>query len=261
MAIRPAQADRGAPEEVSVTGESFWPPRLLSSQSQAVGAASPVPDPLLVSGGLFGVLGNSSSMPLVYVFDLGNVLVHFDERVFLRKLTAACSEGAPVAETVRQHVEALEIETGGDFEALHPLLVRDVGLMMTPAEFRLAWNDIFESTVPGMPELVAEMPRPRYMLSTTNAPHAAWLRQRFPQVFALFDHCFLSNEVGLKKPDIALFRHVESVTGASPERHVFVDDVARNVAGARAAGWQAFEFAGAEDCRRQFSEVQCRHSG
>jgi len=199
-------------------------------------------------------------MPLIHVFDLGNVLVRFDESVFLRKLTTACSPGAPVAETVNRHVDALRIETGGDFEALHPLLMRDLGMMMTPAEFRLAWIDIFESAIPGMEALVEETPRPRYMLSTTNEPHAAWLRQQFPQVFALFDHCFLSNEVGLRKPDIALFRHVESVTGAPSECHLFFDDLLQNVAGARAAGWQAFQFLGLEDCRRRLSDIHSRYS-
>ena len=193
-------------------------------------------------------------MSPIHVFDLGNVLIRFDGAAFLRRLTAACREGAPVTETVNRDVDALRIETGGDFEALHPLLVRDLGLTMAPDEFRLAWNDIFEP-IPGMREVVEETPRPRYMLSTTNEPHAAWLRQRFPQVFALFDYCFLSNEVGLKKPDLALFRHVESVTGEASERHLFIDDLPKNVAGARAAGWQAFQFLGVEDCRRQLSEI------
>jgi putative hydrolase of the HAD superfamily len=259
MAIKPAQASRCAPGEVSVTGESFVPARLLSSQPEGGWTESSALGALPVFGGLFSVTGNSSSVPLIHVFDLGNVLVRFDGKVFLRKMTAACRDGAPVAETVNRHVEALGIEIGGDFGALHPLLVRDLGLTMAPAEFRLAWNDIFEP-IPGMQEVAAETPRPRCMLSTTNEPHAAWLRQRFPQLFALFDYCFLSNEVGLKKPDIALFRHVESVTGASPERHLFIDDLPHNVAGARAAGWQAFQFRGVEDCRRQLSEVDTRNN-
>jgi len=193
-------------------------------------------------------------MPLIYVFDLGNVLVRFDDRLFPQRLAAACREGAPVLEALNHHLDALHLETGGDFEALHPLLVRDLGLVMTPDELRKAWDDIFDP-MPGMQELVQEAPRPRYMLSTTNGPHAAWLRRRFPEVFALFDHCFLSHEVGLKKPDIALFRHVELVTGAAAERHLLIDDLPENVAGARAAGWQAIRFLGVEDCRRRLTEM------
>jgi len=193
-------------------------------------------------------------MPLVHVFDLGNVLVGYDEDRCLRRLRAACREGAPVEEVLRHHLDSIRPEIGGDFDALHPLLVRDLGLTMTPEELRLAWNDIFES-VPGMLEVVRKSPRPRYMLSSTNEPHVAWLRQHFGWVFDLFDHCFLSNEIGLTKPDIALFRHVESVTGQAPERHLLIDDLLQNVDAARAAGWHAVRFLGVEDCQRRLAQA------
>ena len=193
-------------------------------------------------------------MPLIHVFDLGNVLVRVDEDLFLQRLRARCRPGAAIAITFAEHALAVGIDVGGDFELLHPLLVRDLGLAMTPDEFRLAWNDIF-TPMPEMLAVVCESPRPRYLLSSTNAPHVAWLRERFGYVFDLFDQCFFTNEIGLRKPEPALFRHVESVTGRPPSHHLFMDDLPQNVAGARAAGWHALQFVGVEDCRRRLAAL------
>lgn len=193
-------------------------------------------------------------MPLIHVFDLGKVLVDYDFSLFERRLAAACRQGAPVMEVVGRHLDRIRPEIGGDFDSVHPLLVRDLELAMTMEELRLAWNDIF-TPIPGMAELVAETPRPRYLLSTINEPHATWIRERFGHILELFDHCFLSNEIGLAKPDMALFRHVERETGVEPGRLLFVDDLAENVMAARAAGWRVIQFTGVEECRRQIAQA------
>lgn len=193
-------------------------------------------------------------MRLVRVFDLGDVLIHVDEDLFCQRLRARCRPGAPVEETLDRHLDEAAVDTGGDFDSIHPLLVRDLGLTMTLAELRLAWNDIF-SPMPDTLDLVRQSPRPRCLLSNTNEPHVTWLRERYASVLDLFDHRFLSCEVGLRKPDPALFRHVETVTQQPPGGHVLVDDIPQNVAAARAAGWLAVHFQGAADCRRRLVEL------
>jgi HAD superfamily hydrolase (TIGR01509 family) len=187
---------------------------------------------------------------VVPVFDLGEVLVFVHEEWFLEKLEGACREGARAQDAFFRHFDRLGINRGGDFAGLHPLLVEEIGLRMRPEEFRLAWQDIFTANQP-MIEFVAALPRPRYLLSNTSEPHVAWLRERYPQSLDVFDHCVLSYEVGAEKPDLAIYRMVESVSGQPPESHVFFDDRPDNVEGARAAGWQAYQFVGVEECRER----------
>ncbi len=75
-------------------------------------------------------------------------------------------------------------------------------------------------------------------LSNTNALHAD--RHASEEgVYGLFDHRFLSHELGLVKPDPEIFEHVLGVLGCRPERVLFLDDNAINVEGARAAGLRA----------------------
>ncbi|MCX4593237.1 HAD-IA family hydrolase [Streptomyces sp. NBC_01549] len=53
----------------------------------------------------------------------------------------------------------------------------------------------------------------------------------------LFDEVLLSCDIGVRKPDAAMFRLAETRSGLPPESNVLVDDLDDNVAGARRAGW------------------------
>ena len=57
-------------------------------------------------------------------------------------------------------------------------------------------------------------------------------------------HGYCSAQFGLAKPDPAIFRAACARIGVAPERSLFVDDLAENVAGARAAGMAGHVFAG-----------------
>lgn len=192
--------------------------------------------------------------PLVCIFDLGNVMVFHHEDRFFAKLAAASRPGAPVRELFYAAFGKADPNRGGDFDRVYVALIESVGLHMCLDEFRLAWNDIF-TPHPQMVALVRDLARPRVLLSNTHEPHATWIKQRFPEIFPLFDWCVLSHEVGLTKPEPEIYRHVQSLTGELPDRHLLFDDRWDNVAGARAVGWQALQFTSAEDCERQLAAL------
>jgi len=193
-------------------------------------------------------------VPLIRVFDLGNVLLFVNEGIFFDKLRPRCRTER-LEEEFAQRYDRARISRGGDFAAFYEELVRDLGLSMGFEEFRAAWNDIFELNPP-MLEVVKQSPRPRYLLSNTNEPHVEWIREHYPQIFPLFDRCVLSNEVGMRKPEAGIYRHVQSLSGAAPERHVFIDDIPEFVQGARTVGWHGIVFRGVEDCLRELAEAE-----
>jgi putative hydrolase of the HAD superfamily len=55
----------------------------------------------------------------------------------------------------------------------------------------------------------------------------------------LFDVVAVSCDLGLRKPDQAMFDHVVATLGVAPAATVLLDDLPANVAGARRAGWHA----------------------
>jgi putative hydrolase of the HAD superfamily len=82
------------------------------------------------------------------------------------------------------------------------------------------------------------------LLSNTNGPHWRRLMGRaggtpeYPNVLRIM-HRFASHELGMLKPDPAMYGVVSSVTGVPPQRILFFDDLDAHVLAAREAGWTA----------------------
>lgn len=196
-------------------------------------------------------------MPLIHVFDLGGVLLLFDDERFYERVRPRCRPAAVLREELAARYDRAGVELGKDFASFYHGLVADLELDMTLEELTRAFNDIFEPNEP-MWEVVRNAPHPRYLLSNTNEPHVTWIREQYADLFPLFDGLVLSNEVGFRKPQTAIYRCVEALSGAPPEQHVFVDDVPEYVEAARAAGWKGIHFVGVEDCVRRLAESNAR---
>jgi putative hydrolase of the HAD superfamily len=63
--------------------------------------------------------------------------------------------------------------------------------------------------------------------------------------------CYL----GLRKPDVAIFRRALDILGSPAERVLFIDDRAENAAASASAGMTAIVFKGASDLRRELSSL------
>ncbi|WP_028660659.1 HAD-IA family hydrolase [Nocardioides insulae] len=107
--------------------------------------------------------------------------------------------------------------------------------------------------VPGTAALLRELHAagvPQYGL--TN-----WSAESYPHAPATFDVVRLlhgvtvSGEVGLAKPDPAIYRIAIDRSGLRPDELLFVDDRAENVAAAAAVGLDAVRFTGAERLRAE----------
>lgn len=84
-----------------------------------------------------------------------------------------------------------------------------------------------------------------YFLSNMPAPFARVLEQRHGFLRG-FDGGVFSGDVGLIKPDPAIYALAEARLGLVPQRTVFIDDLADNVRAARARGWRAIQFESAQ---------------
>ena len=85
------------------------------------------------------------------------------------------------------------------------------------------------------------------ILSNTCAAHWDWvIRQGWSATAGPFEQTILSFEVGSMKPDSKIYAAAETAAGVSPDRILFVDDRAENVAAAQQRGWNAVECLGGE---------------
>ena len=76
-----------------------------------------------------------------------------------------------------------------------------------------------------------------------------------------FDHVFNTANIGVAKPDPAIFAHVTEALGLEPPTIYFTDDRAANVEAAVAFGWNAALFAGVDGCRASIGDHRRAESG
>ena len=114
-------------------------------------------------------------------------------------------------------------------------------------DFGLSANDV-ASAIGGLQEsvtmrqdvltLLQELKPGRKIYAMSNIATPAWnfLRNKFTECTALFDHVFTSATAGERKPHLGFYRHVIHESGANPQRAVFIDDKLLNVFTARSTG-------------------------
>jgi epoxide hydrolase-like predicted phosphatase len=91
------------------------------------------------------------------------------------------------------------------------------------------------------------------ILSNTVAPHADFNREH--GLFSGFDAIILSYEVGLRKPSPEIFRHVLKTLNVGPMEAVFIDDLEKNVRGAKAVGLHAILFKNAAQLEAELQQL------
>jgi HAD superfamily hydrolase (TIGR01509 family) len=192
----------------------------------------------------------------VVLFDLGGVLIEVPGVRVMLELTGIESE----AELWRRWLTCRWVrrfESGGCSEIEFAAgVVADWQLELGAAAFLEAFRDWPAGPLPGAAELVTQTRASvaTGCFSNTNALHwhehmAAW------PLAGLFDHRFLSFELGLVKPDLAAFAQVAGMLDVPAGRVLFLDDNAVNVAGAAAAGFQAIRVAGVGEARQRLAEA------
>ncbi|HDM8439384.1 TPA: glucose-1-phosphatase [Yersinia enterocolitica] len=178
---------------------------------------------------------------MLYIFDLGNVIVDIDFKRVLgvwSKLSsvplATLSERFTMGEVFQQH-ERGEISD----EDFARQLSDEMGLSLSFEQFAEGWQAVFVAL---RPEVISIMQKLRaeghrvVVLSNTNRLHCNYWPQHYPEVAAAADHMYLSQDLGMRKPEARIYQHVLSVENTPAEQAVFFDDVEANIVAARIEG-------------------------
>ena len=75
-----------------------------------------------------------------------------------------------------------------------------------------------------------------YVLSNWDAESFAVLKKMYPDLFNLFDGIVVSGEVGLMKPDPAIYQYLLETFDLDPDYTIFIDDQEENKEAAEQAG-------------------------
>ena len=179
------------------------------------------------------------------IFDLGNVLIHFDA---VRAARSFAQEAHVPVEKVWRHFFTSKVEkayTRGEITTREFFrhAQRAFHTQVSFRKFEKLWNDIFWENEGVRPILKSLSRRyPLYVISNTNALHFNYVRRRFPGIFRCFKRTFPSHRMGHRKPDPKIFWKVLKTTKLRPEEVVFIDDMPAFVESARRLGMNAVQF-------------------
>ncbi|WP_247234636.1 HAD family phosphatase [Telluribacter sp. SYSU D00476] len=181
------------------------------------------------------------------IFDLGDVIINIDVPLAARSFAELCGqEEAEVIELFKEKDLFRQFETGELDEAAFRSYVRQILKQedWDDATINKAWNTLLLDIPPARIELLQKL-RERYnlfLLSNTSPIHIAEVNlildrvSGVPRLDELFDKLFLSYEMGVMKPDPAIYQKVLEEAGIKADETLFLDDNAANIQAASALG-------------------------
>lgn len=182
------------------------------------------------------------------IFDFGNVLIEIDPA---RSIEAFQTLGARAG----LHLDAdffHDFETGALTAAgFRDALRGQLGRAASRSSLDEAWNALLLEIPPKTLSVLRSLRTQGYrlaLLSNTNPIHIDQVRRRLgPFAYGEFTRCFervfYSYEMGLRKPDPAIYAAVDrELCITSPAEVLFVDDNDANIASAADYGWRTLHF-------------------
>ncbi|MBI6303994.1 glucose-1-phosphatase [Proteus mirabilis] len=180
---------------------------------------------------------------MLYIFDMGNVIIDIDfNRVFAvwSKLSgvplASIKDNFTTGETFKLH----ERGNIADIEFAEAVCA-ELGIGLSFEQFAEGWQAIFIAVRPEVIDIMNKLREQGHrvvVLSNTNRLHQDYWPQHYPEIAASADFLYLSQDIGMRKPDPEVYKYVLQSEGVEAQDAVFFDDLQTNVDAAIALGIQ-----------------------
>lgn len=179
----------------------------------------------------------------VILFDLGRVLMHIDFDAFPNGLGLTTREqrlpyDAPLKPIVRLFEEG-KMGTDEFLDAVYAIF----DCRFPREQILESFNDIIVEDNQEILPLVDKM-RTQYRIAVlSNTCDCHWKKvEQISSIIKLFPDHFTSFELGVMKPDPAIYHAVCTSLNVLPEHILFIDDLKENVEGAKKIGMRGIVF-------------------
>jgi 2-haloacid dehalogenase/putative hydrolase of the HAD superfamily len=184
-------------------------------------------------------------MTKAVLWDVGNVIVRWDPRVLYSKIfddPATCDRFLSTVCTLDWHARH---DLGVSFaENRAPLIARFPEHAPHIEAWESRWWEMFSGAIPeteAVIEALAARGVPQFALSNMSLGMREGVLAMSP-AFQRLEGIVISGELGLAKPDAAIYHAACARFGRSPEDFLFIDDSAANLETARALGFDTHHF-------------------
>lgn len=181
------------------------------------------------------------------VFDIGKVLIRYDPHRGLADAIPDAAERDWFLRTVCTDAWNLEQDRGRSWAEAEALLIADWPDQADRIRaFRANWSKMVHDRIPetvALFERLIDERRDVTMLTNFAADTFVEAKGLFPFLNRPRG-VTVSGEIGLIKPDPAIYARHQATFGLDPFATLFIDDNAANVAAAEGAGWRAVHYVG-----------------
>jgi 2-haloacid dehalogenase len=197
--------------------------------------------------------------PRTVVFDLGGVLIDWNPRYLYRSLFDGDDAAMErfLAEVCTQEWNVRQDAGRPWAEAIEELTARFPMERERIAAYRERWDEMLGGAMEPTVEILSDLRRAGVRLlalSNWSSDTFAVARPRYP-FLGWFEGLVISGDVGVAKPDPAIFRILLDRFGLDPAATVYIDDAAANVAAAAELGMRAIRFEDATSLRASLEDI------
>lgn len=178
------------------------------------------------------------------IFDIGNVLTEWQPEAFYDRVIGPERRAALFA-AVDLHGMNLDIDAGALFrETIYDWAERYPDWAPEIRMWYDRWIELASPRIEGSIALQRALrARGVPVFALTNFGRYSF-DEAVPKMDFLqdFDRTYVSGRMGVVKPDPRIYEMVEADCGVAPDRLLFTDDRADNIAAAAARGWRTHQF-------------------
>jgi len=183
------------------------------------------------------------------LFDLGGVLYEINPAALLNSLINLSAAKEVLRKISFDELAQMDIFTDFEKGRLEPnqfraMVCNTFKLQHHSSAFDEAWNSILIKPYTDILEFAAKQSG-KYqicLLSNTNEIHYNHFYPKCREYLDKFHSCFYSFRLGLRKPDMSIFRHILDTLNVPPEEILFIDDTISNIVSAEGTGMQTYYF-------------------
>lgn len=195
------------------------------------------------------------------VFDIGMVLIHYDPHAAFLDVIPDANERKWFFENICTHEWNIEQDRGRQWPEAEALLIADFPDREHHIRaFRQNWHMMVPHSIDGSVEIMRKLIADGHDVTMLTNFASDTLREAWERYPFLTESrgVTISGDIGLIKPDKAIYDHHVATFDLEPSSTLFIDDSPKNVAGAKAAGWQSVQFIDPETLKADLNSLGIR---
>lgn len=200
------------------------------------------------------------------IFDLGGVIINLSYHATYEEFARLSKKSVgEVSVLAQQWDEFKQYEMGKMSDAdFRDFVRKSIGISSPDEIIDMAWNAMLLDIPTQRLEVLQQLRSTHqvFLLSNTNAIHVRALNKIVKEVSNqdslnfCFDQVYYSHEMGLRKPDVAIYERVLAEKHLSPSKTLFFDDLLPNLAGAKQAGLQTLHVTNADELFKKLDKYK-----